>query len=171
MIFNINFPRLLINMLPTFLRQPVIYGILHAAGSVLSGKTYKDFTDARKEHNYKLNHNGQVCYLRAVLNDAFDPDARGFDILEVAARGEWLYAITESGTDILLAVGEGGNASEVVGGQAVPLVYNEALLNAPQNSFIVSVPYNIYNTRLPAVAALVDKYKLISKRAIYMAHS
>ena len=53
----------------------------------------------------------------------------------------------------------------------MPVVYNEALLNAPQNSFIVSVPYNIYQTRLPAVAALVDKYKLISKRAIYMAHS
>lgn len=168
MIFNINYPRLLINLLPTFLRQPVIYGILHAAGTVLERKTYKSFTDARKEHNYKLNHNGQVCYLRAVLNDAF---GGGFDILEVAAKGEWLYAITESGTDILLAVGEGGNASEVVGGQKVPVVYNEALLNAPQNSFIVIVPYNIYQTRLPAVAALVDKYKLISKRAIYMAHS
>lgn len=168
MIYNINFPRLLINLLPTFLRQPVIYGILHAAGTVLESKTYKSFTAARKEHNYKLNHNGQVCYLRAVLNDAF---GGGFDILEVVRRGEWLYAITESGTDILLTVGEGGNATEVAGGEKVPLVYNEALLNAAQNSFIVSVPYNIYQTQLNAVAALVDKYKLISKRAIYMAHS
>ena len=48
MIFNINYPRLLINLLPTFLRQPVIYGILHAAGRVLERKTYKSFTDARK---------------------------------------------------------------------------------------------------------------------------
>lgn len=168
MIFNINFPRLLINLLPTFLRQPVIYGILHAAGYVLDSKTYKSFTEARKEHNYKLNHNDQVCYLRAVLNDAF---GGGFDILEVEAKGEWLYAITESGTGILLTVGESGNATEVVGGEKVPLVYNEALLNAPRNSFIVSMPYNIYQTRLHAVAALVDKYKLISKRAIYMTHS
>ena len=167
MIYNINFSRLLINMLPTFLRQPVIYGILYAAGKVL-GLTYKDFTTARKEHNYKLTHNGQVCYLRAALNDAF---GGGFDILEVERRGEWLYAITEDGPGILLSVGEGGNAAEVEGGQKVPLVYNEALLDAAQNSFIVSVPYNIYQTRLPAVAALVDKYKLISKRAIYVAHS
>lgn len=167
MIYNINFSRLLINMLPTFLRQPVIYGILYAAGKVL-GLTYKDFTTARKEHNYKLTHNGQVCYLRAALNDAF---GGGFDILEVERRGEWLYAITEDGSGILLSVGEGGNAAEVEGGQKVPLVYNEALLDAAQNSFIVSVPYNIYQTRLPAVAALVDKYKLISKRAIYVAHS
>ena len=167
MIYNINFSRLLINMLPTFLRQPVIYGILYAAGKVL-GLTYKDFTTARKEHNYKLTHNGQVCYLRAALNDAF---GGGFDILEVERRGEWLYAITEDGSGILLSVGEGGNAAEVEGGQKVPLVYNEALLNAAQNSFIVSVPYSIYQTRLPAVAALVDKYTLISKRAIYVAHS
>ena len=102
MIYNINFSRLLINMLPTFLRQPVIYGILYAAGKVL-GLTYKDFTTARKEHNYKLTHNGQVCYLRAALNDAF---GGGFDILEVERRGEWLYAITEDGSDILLSVGE-----------------------------------------------------------------
>ena len=167
MIYNINFSRLLINMLPTFLRQPVIYGILYAAGKVL-GLTYKDFTTARKEHNYKLTHNGQVCYLRAALNDAF---GGGFDILEVERRGEWLYAITEDGSGILLSVGEGGNAAEVEGGQKVPLVYTETLLNASQNSFIVSVPYSIYQTRLPAVAALVDKYKLISKRAIYVAHS
>ena len=167
MIYNINFSRLLINMLPTFLRQPVIYGILYAAGKVL-GLTYKDFTTARKEHNYKLTHNGQVCYLRAALNDAFGGD---FDILDVERRGEWLYAITEDESGILLSVGEGGNAAEVEGGQKVPLVYNEALLNAAQNSFIVSVPYSIYQTRLPAVAALVDKYKLISIRAIYVAHS
>lgn len=168
MIYKINFSRLLINMLPTFLRQPVIYGILYAAGQVLGKLTYKDFINARMEHNYKLTHNGQVCYLRAVLNDAF---GGGFDILEVERRGEWLYAITEDGSDILLSVGEGSNTAEVEGGKTVPLVYNEALLNAAQNSFIVSVPYSIYQTRLPLVAALVDKYKLISKRAIYVAHS
>lgn len=168
MIFNINFSRLCINLLPTFLRQPVIYGILHAGAQVLEKSTYKAFTTARTEHNYQLNHNGQVCYLRAVLNDAF---GGGFDILDVERKGEWLYAITESGTGILLTCGENGNAAEVSNGQKVPVVYNEALLNAAQNSFIVRVPYKIYQTNLPAVAALVDKYKLISKRAIYVANT
>lgn len=168
MIYKIDFRRLFINLLPTFLRQPVIYGMLHAGAVVLGDTTYQSFTDAREEHNYKLNHDGQVCYLRAVLNDAF---GGGFDILEVERRGDWLYAITENGTGILLTVGEDSNAAEVAGGQKVPLVYNEALLNATQNSFIVSVPYSIYQTNLPAVAALVDKYKLISKRAIYVANS
>lgn len=167
MIYTINFSRLLINLLPTFLRQPVIYGILHAGGQVLKQTTYTSFTQARKEHNYKLNHNGQVCYLRAVLNDAF---GGGFDILDVERKGDWLYAITENGTNILLTVGEDGNTAEVEGGQKVPVVYNEVLLNAAHNSFIVSVPANIYQTNLPAVAAMVDKYKLISKRAIYMAN-
>ena len=68
MIYKIDFRRLFINLLPTFLRQPVIYGMLHAGAVVLGDTTYQSFTDAREEHNYKLNHNGQVCYLRAVLN-------------------------------------------------------------------------------------------------------
>ncbi|MCM1310898.1 MAG: hypothetical protein NC301_07740 [Bacteroides sp.] len=168
MIFNINFSRLCINLLPTFLRQPIIYGILHAGAQVLKKSTYAAFTTARTNHNYQLNHNGQVCYLRAVLNDTF---GGGFDILDVEDKGEWLYAITEKGTGILLTYGEDGNAAEVSNGQKVPVVYNEALLNVAQNSFIVRVPYKIYQTNLPAVAALVDKYKLISKRAIYVANS
>ena len=114
MIYKIDFRRLFINLLPTFLRQPVIYGMLHAGAVVLGDTTYQSFTDAREEHNYKLNHNGQVCYLRAVLNDAF---GGGFDILEVERRGDWLYAITENGTGILLTVGEDSNAAEVAGGQ------------------------------------------------------
>lgn len=157
-----------VNLLPTFLRQPVIYGILHAGARVLEKSTYNDFVTARTDHNYQLNHNGQVCYLRAVLNDAF---GGGFDIMDVERKGDRLYAITENGTGILLTYGEDGNAAEVANGEKVPVVYNEAMLNAAQNSFIVRVPFRIYQTNLPVVAALVDKYKLISKRAIYVANS
>lgn len=103
-----------------------------------------------------------------MLNDAF---GGGFDILNVEREGDWLYAITENGSGILLTFGEDGNTAEVGDGQKIPVVYNEVLLNAAQNSFIVSVPYMIFQTRLPEVAAVVDKYKLISKRAIYVAKS
>ncbi len=53
----------------------------------------------------------------------------------------------------------------------VPVVYNELMLNEAQNDFVVSVPADIYDTQLEAVKALVDKYKLISKRAIYISQS
>ena len=167
MIFNIDLNRLFMQLLPSFFRQPLIFGILRAAKQGL-GETYNKFAAARNEHNYKLHHNGQVCYLRAVLNDAF---GGGFDILNVEREGDWLYAITENGSGILLTFGEDGNTAEVGDGQKIPFVYNEVLLNAAQNSFIVSVPYMIFQTRLPEVAAVVDKYKLISKRAIYVAKS
>lgn len=167
MIFNIDFNRLFMQLLPTFFRQPLIFGILRAAKDGL-GVTYSKFAQARNEHNYKLRHNGQVCYLRAVLNDTF---GGGFDVLTVEREGDWLYAITENGSDILLTFGEDGNTAGVGDGQKIPIVYNETILTAAQNSFIVSVPYMIYQTRLPEVAAVVDKYKLISKRAIYVAKS
>lgn len=51
------------------------------------------------------------------------------------------------------------------------MVYNEQALNGAQNDFIVSVPADIYDTQLDAVKALMDKYKLISKRAIYISQS
>lgn len=53
----------------------------------------------------------------------------------------------------------------------MPVVYNELMLNEAQNDFVVSVPADIYDTQLEAVKALVDKYKLISKRAIYISQS
>ena len=41
MIYKIDFRRLFINLLPTFLRQPVIYGMLHAGAVVLGDTTYQ----------------------------------------------------------------------------------------------------------------------------------
>ena len=52
--------------------------------------------------------------------------------------------------------------------QMKTLMDNEEKLTAQQNSFLVVVPSDLYSTSLTEIAALVDKYKLISKRAIYM---
>lgn len=163
--FNVNFGRLYMQLLPTFLRQPVIYGILRAAQQRGLGATYNVFMKAREAHNYKLAHNGQVCYLRAALNDNF---GGGFDILNVEREGEWLYAVTEKGTQIPVTFGEDGNARDVSNGKAIPILYSEAMLNAAQNSFIVTVPADKFYTNLPNIKAFVDKYKLCSKRAIYI---
>lgn len=166
MIFNINYSRLTALLLPTFLRRPVLYGLLSAANNQLEA-LYDKFVVARKRHNYRLTHNGQVCYLRACLNDHFVSSMGTFEILSVERDGEWLFAVTEKGERIPVAISE-DNVSEV---DNVPVVYNEFMLNSAQNEFIVSVPSDIYETSLEEVKALVNQYKLISKRAIYMAQS
>lgn len=74
MMFEIGFKRLVALLLPMSLRRPLIFGVLRAGVSGVE-RTYKDFMAARKDHNFRLTHNGQVCYLQGVLNYCF---GRGF---------------------------------------------------------------------------------------------
>lgn len=141
------------------LRQPLIFGLLRAGVSGVES-VFDRFTEARKEHNFRLTHNGQVCYLRAMLNYYFGP---GFRIATHEQEGEWLYAITETpGDDIVRAVTEQG------GGKDMPILYSERLLNAAENDFDVLYPEQ-YADRLEEIKAMVDKYKLPTKRANYYA--
>ena len=90
----------MIVLLVKFTRQPLIFELLRAAIVGLQA-VYDLFAEARAAHTYRLTHNGQVCYLRAVLNDAFkSPTGVKFDIRTIERDGEWLYAITETGTRI-----------------------------------------------------------------------
>lgn len=171
--YSVDFYRLVLQLLPTFLRQPLIFGLLRATVIGLLA-VYKAFIAHRNGNIYRLTHNGQVCYLRTVLNDAYKSRYGRFDILTIERNGDWLYAITETGTQIRLASSEDqlNDAGKYVDDNAkVPVLANELMLNAEQNNFIVSVPADLYQTSLADIAALVDKYKLISKRAIYMQQS
>lgn len=158
--FDIDFKRLMALLLPTFLRKPVLFGLLRAAVKPIE-TLYGQFCAAREEHIFRLTHNGQVCYLRAALNAKF---GKGFEIREVATDGKWLYAITEDGTHIPLAIDEDNDSDT----EDVPVLYGEESLNAAQNDFIVYVPASVYDSGLSAVEAMVNKYKLITKRARYV---
>lgn len=173
MIFKVDFHRLALQLLPTFYRQPLIFGLLRAALVGLNG-VYSAFIDHRRANVFRLTHNGQVCYLRAVLNETFKSAHGRFDILTIEREGDWLYAITETGALIPLATQEDQKnevGSYVDNGAPVPVLYNELSLNAEQNNFIVIVPTDLYQTNLADISALVDKYKLVSKRAIYTQQS
>lgn len=148
MIFNVNFDRWIALMLPTFMRRRRIFAFCRALCAPLylgDGGVYNRFLQARGDHIYRLSHNGQVCYLRAALNDAFGLK-KGFEIEDADDyKGEWVYAKDPT----------------------MPLLADEARLNAPKNSFIVRVPANIYATRLDKVKAIVEQYRILSKTPIY----
>ena len=153
--FEIDFKRLIALLLPSWLRRPVIFGILRA-GAVGVESVYGEFKAMRSGHVFRLTHNGQVCYLRGVLNHYF---GGGFDIGSMEQDGEWLYAVTENSGQIPVAVKEPG--------PGVPVLYSEQALNMAQNDFIVLVPSMAWS-RLAEIEAMVDKYKLITKRAHYV---
>ena len=164
--FDIDYNRLIAIMLPSSLRKPLVFGLLRAAVAALQ-TLYEEFCEARDEHNFRLTHNGQVCYLQAALNAKFKSSYGTILILSAIRDGEWLYAIAEDGTGITKAISESNDDDE----QDVPLVYSELALNSAQNEFIVSVPSDLYDTMLDSIKAFVDQYKLVSKRASYVAQS
>ena len=65
--FQIAYKRLIALLLPTFLRRPVLFGLLRAAVMPLE-LLYGRFCSARSGHIYRLTHNGRcVTCVRALM--------------------------------------------------------------------------------------------------------
>lgn len=162
MIFRVEFDKWVLSLLPTLLRKKVMYALCRAAVAPIRS-LYEQFVAKREAHNYALHHNGQVCYLRAALNDAFGLKS-GFEIVDYDdGRGEWLFAKSEDLNDQLYAVDEQLKDE----GYPVPILYDEVRLNQPRNTFIVQVPAAVYSTSLDKVKGIVERYRPLSKTAIY----
>lgn len=162
MIFKIDFDKWILTVLPTFLRRSVVFAFCRAMCAPIVS-LYNRFAESRNGHIYTLTHNGQVCYLRAALNEAFH--TTGFEIVDYDDnRGEWHFAKTEGMTGQTYAVDEDLKDPE---NHPIPLLADEARLNLAMNCFIVQVPGVIYATQLDKVKAVVDKYRILSKTPIY----
>ena len=82
--YEVNIKRFALLLVPTFWRRPILATLAYAMVSPL-GYLHTRFVLFRRDTVYRLTHNGQVCYLRAVLNDQFDPIERRITITEEAA--------------------------------------------------------------------------------------
>lgn len=161
MIFRVDFDKWVLSMLPMLLRTKIMFALCRATTAPIRS-LYGRFVAKREAHNYTLHHNGQVCYLRAALNDAFG--VTGFDIVDYDdGRGEWQFAKSEELDHHLYAVDETLDDE----GNPVPILYDEARLNLAQNTFIVQVPAAVYSTSLDKVKGIVERYRPLSKTAIY----
>ncbi len=152
-VLNINFNKWAVMLIPPVLRKPFLVAFLKIAISQV-GYLYTQFIKFRSTTNYRLKHNGQVCYLRAVLNDQFDPIDRQIEIGDAESRQSTLIYWRELE-------------------RLVPDRYNPVLIVSSRGytsgsgfDFIVKVPSFIYSN--PALVkqlrAVVVEYKLASKQ-------
>lgn len=72
---NLNIAKLVLDMTPTFLRKSRLVAFPFALVVPLIA-IYDDWVRMREDHLYRLEHNGQICYLRKSLNDIFDVSLR-----------------------------------------------------------------------------------------------
>jgi hypothetical protein len=153
-IYNIIFAKLAVMLPPTMLRKQVLSAVVKA---IVSQLDYIGFAAFRQRVNYRLQHTGQVCYLRAVLNDTYDTDQRRITIGDGILPTITLVYWREAERLVGVPTRESGSALVVgIRGTAVGGGYD----------FTVNVPAEIYadNTMVTQITATINEYKLVSKQ-------
>lgn len=145
--FNVNWNRLAVLLLPTFLRSEVTKAWISLLISPVNDIHYW-WLQFRKQNIYNLAHNSQKCYLRAALNDRFDNELRRIRIDDGNSfKRQYIYTDAEQKTKFL----------------GIMFLYDDSDYADTGVDFIVVVPagllYSIYEMK-----SLIDFYRLASKR-------
>jgi hypothetical protein len=146
--YKIDYKRLVVLLLLTFMREPIMVSYLWALISPIDSLYYK-WSLFRNDNLYKLEHTGQICYLRKVLNDRFDVSERRIYIGDGNRyERQYLYTTAE-------------NRPRYLG--TMYLHQNSDYADTGVD-FIVYAPIEIINTSPYELKALIDFYKMGGKR-------
>ncbi|MCO5230133.1 MAG: hypothetical protein M9958_03155 [Chitinophagales bacterium] len=146
-VFDINIERLTVLLLPIQWRQVKMMAWLKALTRPIHS-LYGRFITERSDDIYTLEHNSQVCYLRAALNDRFDNEQRRIEIIDGYRFGRWyIYS-------------RGLNKPQYLG---VKYIRQRTDYEDTRVDFIVLVPIELMFKNIE-IKALVDIYRLASKR-------
>lgn len=106
-LFQIDYRRLVVLLLPTFLRRSRMYAFL--TGMVFGvEELHRRFTRSRDANLLRCRRNGQVCYLRALLNDELDAVQRRIRLDDASQPGEWVMIYDENASYQTLVGSERG---------------------------------------------------------------
>jgi hypothetical protein len=176
-IFDIDYKRLIVLLLPTFLRKPILFSFLKALIQPLI-KIYDSFLLNRTQNLYKIDTTGQVCYLRKMLNDNFDSEQRRIYIGEGLAS-DWIFVYLKSlfntsGGKQPTCVGNADSLSTTIGKKTyvfnsentgVTLISKQGTVGASGLDFTVMVPSELRGiVDESRLTSLINYYKLASKR-------
>jgi hypothetical protein len=148
--FNIEYNKLILWLVPGFKRKPVMYAWMRALCTPVVFM-YNTFLNRRSADLYNLGHNSQLYSLRAMLNDRFDSAARRITI-DDGFSFDRTYIFREDENKPLYL----GTA----------YLHNEGDYADTGVDFIVNVPHavTVGAQDIIEMNALVKYYKLASKR-------
>lgn len=148
-IFVLNLRKLVVLLLPTFLRKVRIIAWLQMLLAPLERLQY-DFEQKRKNDLITLTHNGQKCYLRKILNDTFDEALRRIRIEDMHLFNA-MYIYTEAEKQPVYLEEK--------------YLYTSGEMQVSGVNFSVHIPLSLQEKEVE-IKALIEAYKIASKRYI-----
>lgn len=153
-IYRVNMKRLVLLALPTWLRRPLVSALLFAGVTPIA-RALQELRNFRTESRYRITHNGQVCKLRGVLNDEFDPYLRRIRVEDYSEPSGMCVYERECRQWIMV----GRTASENV------RLERRGFAGTGQYDFRVEVPEEYAdNETIVRLRGTIDLYKLAGKR-------
>lgn len=155
---QIDYRKLVILLLPTFLRQSVLMAWLRAMAHPLQ-EIHDRHQAARTQRLYELRHTSQVCYIKDALNNEFGITdyANGFEIEDINAPGEWVWIYDEN-------VDRFDDEQHMLF-EDPTFIHNISAILPPTSAFFVLVPQSITidETNEARIRSIVNKYRLASR--------
>jgi hypothetical protein len=146
--YEVDFKKLAVLLLPTALRKAKVVAFAQVLLSPIAELHYQCKLK-RLADWYKIDHTGQVCYLRKVLNDSLDVSQRRIYISDGNAfPRKYIYTRAENKPVFLGKL----------------FIYQNSEYTNTGVDFIVYAPAEIIATKINELNALINYYKLASKR-------
>lgn len=145
--YNVNWNRLILLLLPTFLRKPKMFALIKAMLAPIASLHY-EWTQRRLANLKKISYNGQKCYLRKALNDVADPELRRIKIQDVPALSSKYLYLPEENLDFYL------------GTMYLDLDYSQ---QGAAVDFTVLVPQDVWDAKKNEINATLEFYTLAGK--------
>ena len=155
---QIDYRKLVILLLPTFLRQPVLMAWLRAMAYPLQ-QLHDRHQAARTQRLYELRHTSQICFIKDALNNEFGITdyANGFEIEDINAPGEWVWIYDEN-------VDRFDDEQHMLFDDPT-FIHDKSAILPPTSAFFVLVPQSITidETNEARIRSIVNKYRLASR--------
>ena len=155
---QIDYRKLVILLLPTFLRQPVLMAWLRAMAFPLQS-LHDRHQAARTQRLYELHHTSQICYIKDALNNEFGITdyANGFEIEDINAPGNWVWIYDENEDRF--------DDEQHMLFDDPTFIHDLSAILPPTSAFFVLVPQSVTSdeTNRARIRSIVNKYRLASR--------
>lgn len=158
--FDIDFNRLIVSLLPPALRKPTLYSMLYCLIKPIIS-IYNTFVNQRTKNLYFASITPQVCQIRKLLNDTFDPNERRIYITD-GQTNEWTIVYS-----YLLFNPNDGKQPLWISPNDYNLISSQVAVSTMGYDFVVMVPWRLNDDdKQNSMVSLINTYKLASKRYI-----